>query len=36
MAEGQREQISTCADLDRLREWSQRALTATAASDLFG
>jgi hypothetical protein len=35
VTDSQREHISTCADLDQLREWSQRALTATATSDLF-
>jgi hypothetical protein len=34
VTESQRERIVTCADLDQLQEWSQRALTAT--DNLFG
>jgi hypothetical protein len=36
VTESQRERIVACADLDQLQDWSQRALTATAAGDLFG
>ena len=35
VTDSQRERILTCADLDRLREWAERALTADATSDLF-
>jgi predicted transposase YdaD len=36
VTDSQRERIVACTDLDRLREWSQRALTAVATSELFG
>jgi hypothetical protein len=35
VTESQRKRVAECADLDQLKKWSEAALTATSADDLF-
>jgi hypothetical protein len=35
VTDSQRKRVAECADLDQLKKWSEAALTATSADDLF-